>query len=165
MALPIRVARGQPQYDPYDQLLRRDLGDALGRFFGGWGDADEDRLAPFGVDIREDADHLFVEADLPGFRKEDVNITLENGTLTIEAEKRQESPPAGARPSQRRQADREGGPANYLLRERRYERFARSFTLPQNVNEQNVQAKLDNGCLTITLNKREESKPKRVSIG
>ena len=112
-------------------------------------------LAQYGVDIREDADHVYVEADLPGFRKEDVDVSIDNGTLTIRAEKRQEPAEAEA-PGKEKE--------NYLLRERRYERFERSFTLPSNVDEQNVQAKLREGCLTITLNKTEESKPKRIPL-
>lgn len=174
MALPIRISRAD-RIDPFE-LERRDLSDVLGRFLGGGWAEDGGRLAPFGVDIREDADHLIVEADLPGFRKEDVDITLENGTLTIDAEKRQEAEPepaktAGARgragaPQAQQQAAHaaQGRRGNYLLRERRYERFTRSFTLPQNVDEQNVQAKLENGCLTITLSKREESKPRRIGV-
>ena len=51
-----------------------------------------------------------------------------------------------------------------LLNERRYTRFLRSFTLPPTVDEQNVDAKLQDGVLTITLNKREESKPRRVQV-
>ena len=54
---------------------------------------------------------------------------------------------------------------DYLLKERRYTRFQRSFTLPPTVDEQTVNAKLNDGVLTITLNKREETKPRRIQVG
>ena len=100
-------------------------------------------------DVREDADHIYVEAELPGFRKDDVDITLENQTLTITAE---------------RKMDEKENKPGYLLHERRYSRFQRSFTLPPTVDEQTVNAKLNDGVLTITLNKREETKPRKVSV-
>ncbi|HTW94148.1 MAG TPA: Hsp20/alpha crystallin family protein, partial [Tepidisphaeraceae bacterium] len=109
-------------------------------------------LAPYGVDVREDGDHIYVEAELPGYRKEDVDVTLENQTLTITAERKEHE----------EKGDKEKG--GWLLRERHYNRFVRSFTLPPTVNEQSVQAKLDNGILKITLNKREETKPRKVQV-
>jgi HSP20 family protein len=101
------------------------------------------------VDVREDADHIYVEAELPGFRKDEVDITLENSTLTISAERKENS-------------QNENG--DWLLRERRYSRFLRSFTLPPTVDEQSVDAKLSDGVLLVTLNKREETKPRKVMV-
>ena len=150
--------------DPLE-AAQREFDTALNRFFGGrMSDGGQDGgqgLAPFGVDIREDADHLYVEAELPGFSKDDVDITLENQTLTITAEKKyeREQAPSG------KGAKAEGQPqGDYLLRERRYSRFQRSFTLPPTVDEASVQAKLNDGVLTITLNKREETKPRKISV-
>jgi HSP20 family protein len=185
MALPVRVERGRAA-DPID-IARQDFGDALNRlfgrdFFGVVGDRGPlATLGGYGVDIREDADHVFIEADLPGFRKEDVDIALEDGTFTIIAERREEvaeSPPIeaasdgpqgqqGQQPHRGRQAAQAQRPAdrgNYLLRERRVERFVRSFTLPPNVDEQNVQARLEDGVLRITLNRREDAKARRVQV-
>src|SRR6187402_3535442 len=128
MALPTRVYRGQ-QYDPFEGAQRE-----VANGSGGY-------LAPYAVDVREDGDHIYVEAELPGFKKDEVDVTLENQTLTISAE---------------RNEARDGDGANkgeHLLRERRYTRFLRSFTLPPTVNEQSVNAKLADGVLTITLNK------------
>jgi HSP20 family protein len=154
MALPTRVQRGA--IDPFD-MIHREFDDALGRFFSGRqtnGGGQVPVMSPFGVDIREDADHLYVEADLPGFKKEDVEITLENQTLTISAEKKQEY-----------KKDREGeGKGDWLLNERRYQRFLRSFTLPPTVDDQKVDAKLTDGVLRVTLNKREETKPRKIQV-
>jgi HSP20 family protein len=178
MALPTRVNRGTA-YDPFE-LAQREFDNMLGRFLGGRAPTGEGHaaLAPYGVDVREDADHIYVEAELPGFRKEDVDVTLENNTLTIIAERAEErtdgrggngnggQPQAQAARAQGGQGQQQqaGPQGNWLLRERRYNRFQRSFTLPDSVDEQSVNAKLNDGVLTITLNKREEVKPRRISV-
>jgi HSP20 family protein len=147
MALPTRVQRNV--FEPFESA-QRELDTVLGRFFSGRDYGNGITLAPYGVDIREDADHLYVEAELPGFKKEEVDITLENQTLTISA--------------QRNAEDKDQKKGEWLLNERRYSRFVRSFTLPQTVSEQHVDAKLSDGVLTVTLNKREESKPRKISV-
>jgi HSP20 family protein len=150
MALPTRVSRSVAT-DPLE-AVQRDFDHLLGRLFTGAQTGDGGtRLAPYGVDIREDKDHFYVEAELPGFKKDDVDITLENQTLTIAAERREET-----------QGEPKKG--DLLLNERRYTRFLRSFTLPPTVDEQTVNAKLADGVLTVTLNKREESKPRKISV-
>jgi len=145
MALPTRVAR--TMMNPLI-AIHREFDDAVNRFFGG--QAEDGQWAPYAVDIREDADHFYVDAELPGFTKEQVEITLENQTLTISAER-------GAQSTQERKGD-------YLLNERRYTRFLRSFTLPPTVDEKKVDAKLADGVLTIVLDKREETKPRKIQV-
>ena len=147
MALPTRVNRAQG-YDPIESV-QRDFENVLGRFFGS---RDlEQGFAPYCVDVREDPDHIYVEAELPGYSKDEVDVTLENQTLTISAEKKME-----------KKREEKG---QMLLNERRYSRFLRSFTLPPTVDEQTVNAKLNDGILTITLNKREETKPRKIQVG
>ena len=148
MALPTRVARGM--VDPFDSL-HREFDGMLGRFLGNDGASSNGgaaRWAPYAVDVREDADHFYVEAEVPGFRKEEIDITLENQTLTISAERKEENGKSG----------------DYLLNERRYHRFLRSFTLPPTVDERKVDAKLSDGVLHIVLNKREETKPRKITV-
>jgi HSP20 family protein len=150
MALPTRVNR-QLAVDPFE-AAQREFDTALNRFFGGREVATNGGgWAPYSVDVREDADHLYVEAELPGYKKDEIDVTLENQTLTISAERRSEK--------------NEGENSDWLLRERRYSRFLRSFTLPPTVDDQKVDAKLSDGLLTVTLNKREESKPRRITVG
>lgn len=148
MALPTIVHRG---VDPME-LAQREFDSMLGRLFGARAFDGGTGLAPWGVDIREDADHIYVEAELPGFKKEEIDLNLENQTLAISAEHKshaeEKSPDKG----------------DWLLRERHYSRFQRSFTLPPTVDTQSVQAKLHDGMLTVTLNKREESKPRRITV-
>lgn len=152
MALPTRVQRGVA-IDPFE-AAQREFDTALNRFFGGreLPATNGGGWAPYGVDVREDADHLYVEAEMPGFKKDEIDITMENQQLTISAERKTE------------QTDGQKG-GDYLLRERRYSRFLRSFTLPPTVDDQKVDAKLNDGILTITLNKREETKPRRIEVG
>lgn len=146
MALPTRVLR-QVGPDPMESF-HRELDTMFNRFFGGVADGGP---VPFPVDVREDQDHIYVEADLPGFAKEDIDITLENQTLTITADRRQ-----------RQQQHKPAG--EYLLNERRFPRLMRSFSLPPTVDEKQVDAKLADGVLSVTLNKREESKPRKIQV-
>jgi HSP20 family protein len=148
MALPTLVRRG---VDPLE-LAQREFDNMLGRFFGARAFDGGVDLAPWGVDVREDADHIYVEAELPGFKKEEVDINLENQTLTISAEHKSQT------------EEKSPNKGEWLLHERRYSRFQRSFTLPPTVDPQSVQAKLHDGMLTVTLNKREESKPRRITV-
>jgi len=148
MAMLSKVQRGYG--DPLD-VIGREFDTALNRFFG-QGNGGHQYMAPYGVDIREDADHLYVEADLPGFKKEEVDITCENQTLTISAEHKEE------------QKDQKSESGDWLLNERRYARFLRSFTLPPTVDVQNVNAKLQDGVLKLVLNKREETKPRKIQV-
>jgi HSP20 family protein len=142
-------------YDSND-FVQRDLENVLGGFFGGNLDYNGGTLAPFSVDVREDQDHLYIDAELPGFRKEDVEITLENQTLTISAQRNSQTNGNG-NPGQSEHG-------NYLLRERHHARFLRSFKLPATVDGQKCQASLQDGVLTVTLNKREENKPRKIPV-
>ena len=108
---------------------------------------------PYGVDVREDADHLYVEADLPGFKKDEVELTLEDQTLTLVAEHK--PAPADAAPVSR---------GEYLLNERRPVAVRRSFKLPATVGEQVASATLADGVLTVVLAKREETKPRKIVV-
>ena len=156
MALPTRVNRQMAAVDPFE-AAQREFDTALNRFFGGREVAQNGGgWAPYGVDVREDSDHLYVEAELPGYKKDEIDITLENQTLTIAAERKSEHSGNGSG------GEKKG---DWLLRERRYSRFLRSFTLPPTVDDQKVDAKLNDGLLTITLNKREETKPRRITVG
>ena len=123
--------------------------DLMDRMLGRYADTGEipAELAPYAVDVHEDADHFYVEAELPGFTKEEVDITLEDGVLSIRAERKTET------------KQREP-----LHLERRWTQFQRAFTLPTAVNENSVKAAMDKGVLTITLDKREEVKPRKIAI-
>lgn len=142
--LPTRLRRIRLE-DPFEALHSE-----IDRVFRGWGgEVDNGGLGSYPVDIREDQDRIYVDAEMPGFRREEVEITLENGMLTIQAERKMTEPAEGERAH---------------LQERRYTRVARSFTVPSTVDEQKVDAKLADGVLHLTLHKREEVKPRRIEV-
>jgi len=98
------------------------------------------------VALWEDEDHVSVEAELPGLTDKDVEITVHNGLLFIRGERRPE----------------EG--RNYLYKGRFYGRFERVITLPEAVNNDDVQARLTDGVLCLTLPKSPEAKPKKITL-
>jgi HSP20 family protein len=161
MALPTRVARQQNGQEPFESM-QREFDHMLGRFFGA-PEMSARAYSPYGVDVREDSDHLYVEAELPGFKKEDIDITLENQTLTISADRSEERKDGNGNGGNGGNAGG-GKKGEWLLNERRHTRFLRSFTLPSTVSDQKVDAKLNDGVLTITLNKREETKPRKIQV-
>jgi HSP20 family protein len=102
------------------------------------------------VDVFETAQHeLVLKAELPGVKKEDIDLKVENNTLTIRGERKREV-----------ETKEEG----YHRVERSYGGFARSFTLPSTVNAEAVKADYRDGVLTVTLPAREEAKPRQVQI-
>lgn len=103
------------------------------------------------VDINETENEIEVQVEVPGMRGDDIDVTVENGILTISGEKRY----------QHQEGSEEKG---NLMLERHYGRFTRSFTLPAQVDAESVTAECADGILTITLPKRSEARPKRISV-
>lgn len=101
------------------------------------------------MDIKETKDAFEISADLPGLKKEDVNISLKDGILTISGERKYEN--------EKKDQDK------YYM-ERVYGNFSRSFSLPSDVKEKEIKANLKNGVLTISLPKAEKVKPKEIEI-
>ena len=175
MALPMTVNR-RDGFDPFTEL-QRELDTVLNRAFGGSMPQTTSgrRSAPYAVDVHEDENHLYFEVELPGFKKEEIDLTLDNNTLTITAERSEmrregEGMPAqqsgnGSRKHGKEQEQgMEKGRRETLLNERRYTYFSRSFTLPPTVSMENVNANLQDGVLFLTLNKREETKPRKIEV-
>jgi HSP20 family protein len=101
------------------------------------------------VDIYETENELVVKADLPDLQDKDIDVRVENNTLTIRGE---------------RKFDKDVNPDNYLRVERAYGSFTRSFSLPNTVSSESIRAEYRNGVLTLHMAKREESKPKQIKI-
>jgi HSP20 family protein len=101
------------------------------------------------VDVYEDAQGLTLKLEVPGVKQEDLDVRLENQTLTVKGERKFES-------DQKEE--------NFHRIERRYGTFARSFTLPQTVDTAAPKASYEHGVLTITLTKKEAAKPKQVKV-
>ena len=102
---------------------------------------------PMSADVVENENEVKVIVDLPGVKKENIKITLENEVLTINASSKSES-------------EEKSPEGNYIHRERRTGEYKRSFTVPKNVSKEDIKAKLENGTLTLTVlknNKKEDT--------
>ena len=109
-------------------------------FLSGWSPA---------LDVYEDKDTYTVKAELPGMKKEEINVSLQEGTLSIFGERKAENKYEGAE----------------VYRAERYVgRFQRSVLLPGSVAVDKISAKYKDGVLTVTLPKTEESKPKQIDV-
>jgi HSP20 family protein len=141
------------KYDPFGDL--RNLQDEMNRLFSGTfsrgGRQDEIMRGAWSpqVDIFENKNEIVLEAELPGMKSEDVNISIENNILTLHGERKFEKKDEGD---------------NFHRVERSYGSFTRSFTLPPTVSSENANAEFENGVLRLTLAKREEAKPRRIEI-
>lgn len=102
------------------------------------------------VDIKEKDGHFEITAELPGVKKEDVHVSVENGVLTIEAESRQE--------------DKEEQEGKVIRQERRYGRYSRSFSLGNGIEDKDIKASFDEGVLTLEAPKVKEVPPERRKI-
>jgi len=101
------------------------------------------------VDVYEDEHAITLKLEVPGMEEKDIEVQLENNTLTVRGE---------------RKFEKEEKEENFHRIERRYGAFARSFTLPNTVDPSKVEANYDNGVLKIQLAKRAEAKPKQIQV-
>ncbi|MEC9486592.1 MAG: Hsp20/alpha crystallin family protein [Prosthecochloris sp.] len=104
----------------------------------------------FKVDITEDSEAFYIEAELPGLKKENITLGVEDDVLIIKAE------------NQKEQEEHE---KNYHRIERSYGSYSRSFNLGEMINQDQIEASYDNGILTVTLPKAQEvKKSKEIAI-
>lgn len=101
------------------------------------------------VDIYEDKDRIVLKADLPGIEQKDITLDVEANRLTLKGERRLE---------------KETREENFHRIERSYGSFVRSFSLPTTVDAEKISASFKNGVLEVTLPKKEEIKPKQITI-
>lgn len=113
-----------------------------------WSEQGQSMALP--LDVSENQNAYVVKASIPGIDPDNIEITLHDNLLTIRGEMQQED---------------EKEDEQYHLRERRFGSFMRSISLPAAVNSEQVEAICENGVLTLTIPKTEESKPRRISIG
>ena len=122
-------------YDPF-----RMLDDMERSFFGG---SNHPAMSTFRTDVTDTGDAFVLDAELPGFKKEDIKIDVENDCLTITAE---------------RKADEEEKQKNFIKRERYYGSFSRSFDV-SGVNVDGIEAAYNDGVLKLTMPKKVETVP------
>lgn len=144
------------RWDPTREVatLQGEMNRLFSSFFdtpgsGGNGGSQMRRWVP-AMDLVETGDAFVLKADLPGMSEDDVNIEIEKSVLTISGERKTEH------------EDREAG---YYRVERAAGYFARSLTLPDGVDAEQVKAAFEDGVLTVRIPKPEETKPTRVRIG
>ena len=143
--LPVRTIRCG--FDDGFPSTFRSLSRDLDSFFGRTIDVPDP--VRFHVDIHQDGDDLVVEAEVPGLTKDDLEITIEDNVLTISGEYKNAA---------------EDKRESYHIRERRWGKFDRSWTLPKTADGEKVSAALANGVLTLRIPTREEAKPRKIEV-
>ncbi len=152
--MALELWRGRGMASPFRELARmeRQMGDVFGRFFQDWpwaGLTERGRAWVPAVDMIDRPDEVIVRADLPGLEQKDVNVTIQEGVLTVRGE---------------RKAEPEEKEEDYYCCERTFGAFARSLSLPPGVDAEKVKATFKNGILEIHLQKSKEAKGKKVEI-
>lgn len=137
-------------FEPFESL-RSEIERLFDRFPTATGGAGAS-FASAPVDLWEDDEHVHVEADLPGFRKNDIHVSIQEGVLTIEAERKEE----------KKEREKKGTPH---LTERRSVRVQRRLLLPSTVDEEQVEARYVDGVLKLKMNKSPEPTRRRIEIG
>jgi HSP20 family protein len=141
------------RWDPFREFVT--LQDRMNRLFrDSFGPEGQDEaltttaFAP-PVDVYEDEHNVTLKIEVPGIDEKDIDVRIENNTLTVHGE---------------RKFEQEEKEENYRRVERQYGSFTRTFSLPNTVNHDNVQADYDKGVLKITLEKKAEAKPKQIKV-
>lgn len=142
------------RWDPFREMLT--IRNQMDRLFNDWlsegNEWSEERSGysfRLPLDVSETDEAYLIRASTPGLKPEDLDISVQNNTLSIRGELQQET-------------EREG--ERWHLQERRYGQFQRTITLPNNVDPNQVGAQYEDGVLTLTLPKSEEAKPRRISV-
>jgi HSP20 family protein len=133
--------------DPFE-IMRHNLG----RMFGYWPEtellpSDTAFTAEYPMDLREENGKIVVDMEAPGFKKDEIDVSVENGVLTVSAERKEEEPRGTSH-----------------LRERRYTRVERSVALPAAVDEEKVDATLRDGVLHLEMPQTEQQRRRRIAV-
>ena len=140
------------RWDPTREVdsLQSEVNRVFDAFFGNGATRGPSRRWIPAMDLVESGDHLVLRADLPGLVKDDVEIEVKDGVLTVSGERKAEH--------------EERSEGSYRV-ERSFGTFSRSLTLPKGVDASGVEAEFENGVLEVRIPKPEEAKPHRVEIG
>ena len=142
------------RWDTYrDVLALQNRMNSIFQDFSRGNSSGENELATDGfvppVDIYEDENKLVLKIEIPGMRQEDLDVRMENHTLTVKGERTFQS---------------EGKDENFHRVERRYGSFYRAFTVPNTIDPESIKADYDAGVLHLELQKRPETKPKQIKV-
>lgn len=137
------------QYNrPNRNLMSKNFSDIMDEFFNDVVNTRDNSFVP-GIDISETDNQFLISAELPGMSKENIDISLDNGRLSISGERKFE--------------EKEEGKTFHRV-ETRYGSFNRSFQLPDNVDEETIDAKYEDGLLNISIDKSEDKVKKKIEI-
>lgn len=128
--------------------MSRRFSDIMDEFFNDVVNTTRDSFVP-GIDISETEDKFLITAELPGMKKEDISVNLDNNRLSISGERKFESEDSGK---------------TFHRVETSYGSFNRSFQLPDNIDEDSISASYENGLLNISIEKSEEKVKKQIEI-
>jgi HSP20 family protein len=139
------------RYEPWGVVarLQRHFDEAFADYAGPVGNGENQATWTPSVDIHQEADKFVVRADLPGVEPKDINVTAENGVLSVSGQRKFE------------RSDEQKGVSRF---ERVEGRFERRFTLPENVQTDNIRARHSNGVLELTIPKAAAPEPKKISV-
>lgn len=129
-------------------LMSKNFSDIMDEFFNDVVRGNRDSFIP-GIDISETDNQFLISAELPGMEKDNIEISLDNGRLSISGERKFEHEEDGKK---------------FHRVETRYGSFNRSFQLPDNVDEESIQATYENGLLNISIDKAEDKVKKKIEI-
>ena len=141
------LVRWQP--DREVDSLQSEVNRVFDAFFGSGTESRTRRWVP-PMDLIETDDHLVLRVDLPGLSRDQVDLEIKDGALTISGERR---------------AEREDKSEGFYRLERSFGRFSRSMTLPQDIDAESVAASFADGVLEVRIPKPEQRRPHRVEIG
>lgn len=133
---------------PNGNLMSRNFSDIMDEFFNDVVRTNRDSFVP-GIDISETDNQFLISAELPGMKKEDIDISVDNGRLSISGERKFEKEEEGK---------------TFHRVETSYGSFNRSFQLPDNVDAESVKATYENGILNISIEKAEDKVNKKIEI-
>jgi HSP20 family protein len=139
------------RWDPFRDLMsiQNEMNRLFGRTYGGdVGESTRGAWTP-ALDVFETQEKFVITMELPGVSPDDVDISVEDSTLMVRGERRFYS---------------EQQEESFLRIERRFGEFTRSLTLPSTADAESIQASFDQGVLTVEVPKREEAKPRKISI-
>ena len=147
------LTRFEPRFEPFREFstLQERINRVFRESYGPEGRDESLTTSSFApaVDVYEDEHNVTLKIEVPGIDEKDVDVRLENNTLTVHGE---------------RKIEKEEKEENYRRVERRYGSFTRTFTLPTTVDSEKISANYDKGVLKVTLPKKAEAKPKQIKV-
>ncbi|PWJ95509.1 heat shock protein Hsp20 [Oceanotoga teriensis] len=140
--MAIRLYRNYPNFGEFDSVF-----EDLSKMFNGMDKMTKNSY--MNIDLYENEKKAVIEAELPGFQRDEININIENNILNITAQKKEEK----------------NDSKKYYIKERYFGKVARAFEMPENIDLEKINAKFENGILKITLAKKdEETKNIKIDI-